>query len=293
MEMKRLFTLLFALLLCVGLVGCTGYKDSMQIAATTLPVYEFTNALCQGTDLNVSRVISENVSCLHDYTLRVRQMQAVEAADVVVISGAGLEEFMSDVLLNAGRTIDASGQIELMCAAEPHSHEHAHNHEQDPHIWLSPFNARQMARNICQGLTEIYPQYADIFASNAAKLDNQFDELIAYGEKELKNLYCREIITFHDGFGYLSEAFNLTILRAMEEESGSEASASELIHLVQLVQHHGLTAIFTEKNGSTAAAEVICAETGVKIFTLDMAISSNSYFEAMYNNIDTLKEALG
>ena len=41
----------------------------------------------------------------------------------------------------------------------------------------------------------------------------------------LESLSCRELITFHDGFSYFADAFDLTILRAMEEEAGSEASA--------------------------------------------------------------------
>ena len=37
---------------------------------------------------------------------------------------------------------------------------------------------------------------------------------------------------------------------------------------------------------------VLNRETGAKIYTLDMAMAGNSYFDAMYHNIDTIKEAL-
>ena len=61
--MKKLIVLLilFALLLA----GCAT-QNTAQIAATTLPVYEFSVALCEGTDLAVTRLVTENVSCLHD-----------------------------------------------------------------------------------------------------------------------------------------------------------------------------------------------------------------------------------
>ena len=80
---------------------------------------------------------------------------------------------------------------------------------------------------------------------------------------------------------------------AIEEESGSEASAAELIELIEEVEHHNLPAIFTETSGSASAASVISRETGAAIHTLDMAMAGDSYFDAMYHNIDTLKEALG
>ncbi len=116
--------------------------------------------------------------------------------------------------------------------------------------------------------------------------------LQAYGDEKLSQLSCRKLITFHDGFSYLAESFDLTILMAVEEESGSEASAKQLISLITLVREHQLPAIFTETNGSVSAAGIISAETNVPIYTLDMGISGEDYFDMMYRNINTLREAL-
>ena len=73
--------------------GCAIHPHT-DIAATTLPVYELTSLLCDGTGLNVDRIINDDVSCLHNYTLQVSQMRMLEQADAVVISGAGLEDFL-------------------------------------------------------------------------------------------------------------------------------------------------------------------------------------------------------
>lgn len=281
------------LILCLLLAGCSSQQEPAQVAATTLPVWEFTTRLCEGTGITVTRLVTESVSCLHDYTLQVGQMRAIEAAEVVVVSGAGLEEFLEDALHSAQTTIDASTGIALICPDDGHNHDdHGHHHENDPHIWLSPANAAVMARNICAGLTTQYPQYAEDFEANLAGLLADLDTLDAYGKAQLSHLSCRDIITFHDGFGYFAEHYGLHILRAVEEESGSEASAEELIELIEEVEHHHLPVIFVEANGADAAARTISAETGVKIYTLDMAMAGDSYFDAMYRNIDTLKEAL-
>lgn len=288
-----------AILLCLALVlallpGCAS-EPPAQIAATTLPVYEFTRELCAGTPLTVTRLVTEQVSCLHDYSLNVRQVKAAEAAEVLVISGGGLEDFMED-LLTGRPLIDASEGIGLLCGEEheeEHEHDHGHSHEQDPHIWLSPVLAQQMARNICVGLTARYPDYGPIFEKNLASLLEKLEELQQYGEETLSALSCREMITFHDGFAYFADAFGLTILEAVEEESGSEASAGDLIHLIELTREHHLPAIFTERNSSASAASVISRETGAQIYELDMAMAGDSYFDAMYRNMDSIKEALG
>lgn len=289
MKQISLFLILALLICCFS--GCRTDTPA-DIAATTLPVYTFTARLCQGTPLTVSRLVTESVSCLHDYTLQVGQMRAIQGAQAVVISGAGLEEFLEDALHDADHIIDASQSLSLL-EGDHHDHEHGgHVHAEDPHIWLSPENAKVMAHNICHGLLQLYPQYADTFHENLHTLEADLDTLQAYGEEALSNLSCRELITFHDGFSYFAESFSLTIVKAVEEESGSEASAAQLTELCRLVRDHNIPAIFTETNGSVSAAAIIAAETGTKVFTLDMAMSAGDYFEAMYQNINTLKEAL-
>lgn len=293
--MKKILAIVLALLMVTAAFsGCASHPDA-QIVATTKPVYDFTLALCQGTQLQVDRLVTENLSCLHDYTLQVRQMRAIEAAQTVIVSGAGLEEFLEDALTGAAYTVDASDGITLLCGEESHEeHDHAdgHHHEHDPHIWLSVDNARRMAQNICNGLCAQYPEFSGQFARNLQALESRFDELDAYAHSALNDISCRQLVTFHDGFAYFAQYADLTILRAVEEESGSEASAGELKELITLVRENRLPAIFVEQNGSTSAAGVVAAETGVSVGTLTMCMGEQDYFDAMRQNIDAIKEAL-
>ena len=290
---------LLALILLLLLSACHSEKK-IDIAATTLPVYEFTSRITEGSGLEVARIVTENVSCLHDYSLQVRQMRILEESDLCVISGAGLEDFLNDALRITAELIDSSEDLELLKSDENHHeheghehvHAHHHHHEEDPHIWLSPLMAIEMSKNIAHDLSLKYPEHQALFETNLELLIKDLDELYHYGLTNLKDLKSREIITFHDGFAYFADCFDLTILRAVEEEAGSEASASSIIDLIEEVNYHHIPAVFVEKNGGDAAAKIIAAETGVKLYTLDMAMSADSYFDAMYYNIDTIKEAL-
>ncbi len=290
--MKHLALFLIFLLLICWFSGC-GNAPEADIAATTLPVYEFTTILCEGTGLSVTRLVTENVSCLHDYTLKTAQLRAIQGAKALVISGAGLEDFLEDALTGAQNVIDASQGLALLeNHHHDHDHDHGHVHENDPHLWLSPHCAADMARSICKGLCEAFPEHKETLQANLPGLLEQLEALEQYGVETLRDLSCRELVTFHDGFGYLAESFGLTVLEAVEEESGSEASAAQLIHLCSLVEAHNLPAVFTERSGSVSAASVISRETGVATYALDMAMAGDSYFEAMYHNIETLREAL-
>ena len=111
-------------------------------------------------------------------------------------------------------------------------------------------------------------------------------------------LACPYLITFHDGFQYFALDNGLTLLKSVEEEEGSTASAAEIKEIAALVREYDIPAIFTEKNGSDAAARAIARETGAEIYQLDMIMSGEGsgiqpYLDAMKHNTDTILEALG
>ena len=293
--MKRIFTLILAFALPLCLSSCKKQKHNINIAATTRPVWEFSARIAEGTDLSVELLISEPISCLHDYSISAKQAQIAEQADVIILSGAGLETAISSLLINKD-IIDCSENIDLLGCSEDHDHAHhdsSHSHEFDPHIWLSPKNAMLMATTIYSSLVQRYPQYSEQFSANLNNPLSDLEAVDADAKSKVEALSTRSMITFHDGFTYLAHAYDLTIIKAVEEESGSEASAAELKELIGLVQSNQLPAIFTEENGSVSAAGIIAAETNIEIYALDMAMSERTYFEAMHHNIDTIKEAMG
>ncbi len=286
--MKKFTTLFLLFCLLILSAGCKD-NEKAQILATTKPLYQFSSILCEGTPLEVGLLINENVSCLHDYSLQVSQMRMLEAAEIIIVNGAGFEDFLADALPSGKKTIDSSFGIDLH--GGEHQHHKDHLHAQDPHIWLSISNARKMAQNISAGLCNAYPEHSHIFTQNLLSLNTKFAEL-ENKSSVLNDLACRNLITFHDGFTYFADTFDLHILKAIEEESGAESSAHELIEVVQLIRSNNIPAIFIETSSASSAATIIAAETGVAVYELDMGLSNRDYFEAMEHNIQTLKEAL-
>lgn len=91
--MKKQLILLLALALLL-LPGCgaaaTQEDTTLAVACTTYPVYLLTTAVAdQVPDTTVDLVINQQVSCLHNYTLTMADMKAIEGADLLVINGSG------------------------------------------------------------------------------------------------------------------------------------------------------------------------------------------------------------
>lgn len=295
--MTRFISLILALCMALSLVSCgsanTTDDGTLRIACTTYPVYLMAHAVAQDVEnVTVSLVIDQQVSCLHNYTLTISDMKAVEAADYIAINGAGMEEFLGDVLENR-EILDCSGGIELLYNEE--------EQEDDPHFWLSPANAALMAQNLADGLSHIDSAHEELYQAN---LDGIRTELTAFQQEQaarLEGLPHRELITFHDGFSYFAEAFDLEIAAAVEEEEGSEASARRIRELVEVVDEYHLPAVFTEYNGSDSAARALSGERGLAIYPLSMGMSRDlvpeelsgldAYEWVISGNIDTLLEA--
>lgn len=306
--MKRLICLVCALLLLTGCVPAGQEPSRMNIVATTYPTYLAALAVTEGVDgVSVSRLDTGSVSCLHDYTLTVSDMKKLSRADVIVINGAGLEDFMSDALASTDAlVIDCSEQIDLLPATGHHDHEHDGEHGHfDPHYWMDPLNFHTMVGNVRRGLWDLFP--GEVAPDLSANTTLSFEQLQPLYEFGLKYLYPNSenavsvpgLITFHDGFQYLAYTFHLPLLASIEEEAGSEASAKEMDRIIQLVKEKDIPVIFTESNGSDATANAIARETGCAVAQLSMIMDGREpteedsspivpYAELMLNNLHTL-----
>lgn len=299
---KCLFSLVLALALCC--TACNNQPSQqddavLHIAATTYPVYLFTTAITEGAEnLVVDWMIQPATSCLHDYTLTVQDMKAIEGADVLVINGAGLEDFLSNTLDSSdAQLIDSSKGIPLLDGQgheHHHDHGHDHQHEDDPHFWMSTEAAAMMLQNICEGLSQIDPDNAVLYASNLqASL-----EMLPKNTLRAVSAISRYLITFHDGFQYFAQDSSMVLLKSIEEEEGAEASSADIKEVIQLIQTHNIPAIFTEINGSQSTAQAIARETGVQVYALNLLMSGEGrgiqpYVDAMEENYATIAQALG
>ena len=278
------------------------------ITATTYPVYLFALALTDNIPgITVERLDTGSVSCLHDYTLSVNDMKKIERADVLALSGAGLEEFMSDALAATdAAVIDCSKDVELLPASGHYNHgysDHDHGHY-DPHYWLNPILAQAMVDNLYKGLARQLPQLDSPLYANTqailAQLQSTFEAAwLAADMAAQAGVAFPGMVTFHDGFQYLARVCSTTVLRSIEEEAGSEASAREMHEVISLIKEHKLPVIFTEVNGAQATARAIAREAGCTVVPLSMLMDGREpspedaspivpYTEALLNNVQSI-----
>lgn len=116
----------------------------LKVVATTTQVADFTREIA-GDAASVTQLIQPNQSA-HSYDPSAADLAALGSADVLVINGAGLEEWLDDAIAASGfdgTTIDASTGITLSddAAGDDHGHDEVseaaagddHAHSEDDH----------------------------------------------------------------------------------------------------------------------------------------------------------------
>ena len=152
----------------------TGKADTpvRTVLSTTFPIHQIVRQVTAGrTGLSVVQMLPSQMGCPHDYALTTQDMQKLARADVLVINGLGMEEFLGAPLKKANpkiTLIDSSSGIKETLAYTDLPQAHAHAHAAiNPHLFASPRMSARLALNIATGLSKVDPEGAALYARNA------------------------------------------------------------------------------------------------------------------------------
>lgn len=289
-----IIVIIFAIvLLNVIKVNKSNSDDKFNILTSFYPIYIATLNITEGaSNITVSNLTNNVTECLHDYTLSTEEIVAVSNADALVINGAGMEEFVANVVDNYEdlQIIDSSSNIELI--------KEEHNGEQviNSHLFVSISNYINQVENITEDLIRYNPENKGVYKSNAEKYIIKLNDQRTKMEESLKNVKNKNIVTFHSDFEYFAKDFNLNIVGLIEGEHGAEPSAANLIDTISVIKEKNVKAIFASEEYSVKVAQAISNETNAKVYILNSVVAGktdkNSYIDIMEENLQTLILAL-
>ncbi|WP_165065015.1 metal ABC transporter substrate-binding protein [Desulfovibrio sp. ZJ200] len=270
------FSLLFP---AGGKAGPLGQPAELRVLATTFPVYLFTRNVAHSRPyVHVELLIPAPRGCPHDYSLTPRDMQKLDQAQVLVINGLGLEDFLGAPLQknNSLRVIDSSAGIaplSLPPGAQAHVHgKHNHN-DVNPHLFASPQQAAAMTYTIANGLARIDPAGA---AAYRAAAEAYAARLLSLGRRLHMLGICaprKGIVLQHDALAYLAHDAGLDVMAVIQESEDMQPSAARLIALAKLIRQEKPVLIAGEPQYSDKPALALSRETGVPTALLDPVAS--------------------
>jgi ABC-type Zn uptake system ZnuABC Zn-binding protein ZnuA len=253
--------------LAVGLVavGCGDEEGGagnaeLTAVATTTHVADFARNVGGGR-VDVRGLVQPN-SDPHDYEPRPSDARAVAEADVVLRSGGDLDEWLDEVLDNAGEDVPTVTLIDSVDTIEGDG-------ETDPHWWQDPRNAVLAVEAIRGALAEADPAGRGEYERNAAAyiervraLDRSIAGCMARVPDEQ-----RKLITTHDAFGYFARRYDVEVIGALipSLSTQAQASAKDTLELVDQIERAGARAIFPETSLNPKFEQAVAREAGVEV----------------------------
>lgn len=137
----------------------------------------------------------------------------------------------------------------------------------DPHVWLSPPLAIEMAGRIREALAAARPEAAAEFAENHARFVAELKALDAEIRARLAGKQGRTFMVFHPSWGYFADAYGLKQLPI--EAGWKEPGPQTLQRLIEAARAQGIRVIFVQKQFSQREAETVAQAIGGEVVAVD------------------------
>lgn len=291
-SLSKIATLVGATVIsCIS--GVCFAEDRLKIVASFSILGDMVQQVV-GEHADVTTIVGPDADA-HVYQPSVADARAVADADVIFVNGLGFETWSKTLIAESGT--DASVHVATQGVKIVKV-----GGETDPHAWNSLSNGVVYVNNIAAVLSNKIPEKADIIETNRATYANTLMALDASTKTKLSQLPAekRTVVTAHDAFGYLADAYDMTFLAPVGIDTEAEPSAQELAVLIDQLKADGAAALFIENITSPALLQQIADETGLTIGgrLFSDALSerggpATSYLAMFEHNLNTLLTALG
>jgi zinc transport system substrate-binding protein len=335
----RKIIIVAALIIALVSAGCSNTNDTItvegkvNIVTSFYPLYDFA-AKIGGEYVNVVNLVPTGVEP-HDWTPRAQDIVNIRNADLFIYNGANFEGWMDDVLDNLGKDsraviVEAAQGVSLIETSHDEEHgEDAHlendhegddhadefhseddhagdDHEEhehgnfDPHIWLSPKQAKVMAANIKDALIQVDSSNEQSYSDNYDHLITQLEELDMELTRIVKQSAKKEIVVSHESFGYIARDYGLTQVGVMGLSPDAEPTVKRMQEIKEFAEEHQVNYILFEELVSSKLAQTLANTLKIETMVLnpleglteEQRQAGEDYLSLMHTNLTTLEKVL-
>ncbi|MEP3588655.1 MAG: zinc ABC transporter substrate-binding protein [Marinobacter sp.] len=191
-----------------------------NIVASIKPIELIVKAVA-GDNTNVSTIVPPG-SSPHNYSMKPSQRRALEQADAIFWAGPDMETFLSRLLGGkefAGKVVAfTEPSAEQADAHHNHDDDHHHSHHghdhgdgEDPHLWVDPGMALEMAK-------AVHAKLSTLDGINTSELDanlERFEQSLHTTEQRIKasfnQLEGTSLFAYHNAFERFAEHYELDL----------------------------------------------------------------------------------
>ena len=274
---------------CGGRAGATGAPggsalpspdpDAVNVVATTTVFADLVRQ-AGGAAVRVTSLVPAGGDP-HTFAPTPADVRSLAGADLVVMNGLGVDDWLKPLLAEAKRPLSAlvelgPDQPGVTYLAGGGSTAPADTGTVNPHLWLNVAYAELYVKRIVAALEAAAPTKraalqasGDAYLARLAALDAAIRAQIA-----TLPVANRKLVSYHDAFPYFAAAYGLTIVGTVVASPGQDPSAGQVVALIDAIRASGVKAIFSEAQFNPKVEQQLAAEAGVTVV-------SNLYNDAL------------
>lgn len=259
----RALLVLFSSMLAVSLsLSNAQAADKLPVVASFSILKDITQQI-GGDHVQVTAMVGPDADA-HTYEPTPDDAQALLKAKLIVKNGLEFEPWL-DRLVTSTET--KAPVVTASKGVISHTMEEDGETVPDPHAWHNLANAELYVNNITKALIQVDPTNKDDYTRNSQAYLKKIYALLAEAKVKLGNLPAgnRRIVTSHDAFGYLGQAYGIQFMAPQGLSTEREPSAAEVAALIQQIRKDKVKAVFMENIKDSRLLQQIADESGAKI----------------------------
>lgn len=272
----------------------TVQKEKIKVVTSIVPLASIANAVWW-EHVEVISVIPAWVSP-HNFDLAPKQVIDIDNSDVVIhIWLEHVDGFLKKAMWEK-RNLAVSEWFWLI-ESKPHGHEEHddHEHEKDPHIWVSPSNAIFIAEKIKNELTKLNWDFSEEFEENYVKFRRGIQKVISEFRNKTYWKTTKHFIVLHDAYSYLFNELWIDNEKKIvfQKSIMNNPSSKELKEIIDNIKTHEINTIYTEPQFNSSRLKALAWEYDMQVLPLDplgMDTSEQWYINNLSNNINNIIE---
>lgn len=259
----------------------------LKIAASIPPLQSIAQSI--GGDKVQALVLLPPGASPHTFEPKISELARLQGTSAVFVIGHGLDDWVQEMVDDPDILVTVDQGIELRPNTDPDE-----PGPDDPHYWLSFANTRKIAATIAAKLQELDPGQAAIYQANLEKFEQDSRSAQTQNQERLVNLPNKNLVTFHDAWGYFAAENGLTVVASFEPAAGKEPTPQSLKELSDTVRRYQIKTIFSEPQLSTETLDAFLQDLGVSVRELDPLggeAGSGDFLEVLVRNSEIIAEA--
>lgn len=279
-----------------------------DVVVTIKPIHALISGVMK--DIGKPTLLIKGGQSPHSYSLRPSDARALADAELVVWIGPELESFLVQPLHSLA---PSAQKVELLRKPElirlpqrrggnwtdghdhsehPDHHDHADTvdteirRSNNPHLWLDPHNAIDIVTLTTESLSELDPNNAATYRTNAHHLIQRLTALDRELAAQLKPLQSRPYLVFHDAYPYLEARYRLNPVGAISINPDRRTGAKRVAEIRATIESSGALCLFSEPQFRPQLVNALLDGTDARGGELDplgadLPAGADSYFELM------------